>query len=377
MSGDAKLAEMLAQQSVATKAERDLDAEEKKLARIEKEKRSLMDSLASGDFAQQRTRVAFILNMYPAARNSDVALSLKYWETFQPDLYNEHGIKPDVFFQLERVPLIVRARAKIQNEYGLFQADEKIRNRRRGREEEMREAVLQDAAPRQTLQVFSDETGKTEAHVIVGSVWVLNGRAVWTTTQAINNWKEKSTFANREMHFARFGKGDIGAVADYLDVIHANREFLSFKFIAVARANLKRSIEDAVQRLHEFMLLKGLTHEIHNGRVGTPRHLTVTLDEEQSLDKIAIEEMKRRIAAGLEQDHGEQLILEQITAVSSKNSPLVQLADVIAGAVNRRLNFTGQRNHKDEIADLVIEKLGIELQDERDPELDVTVVFRI
>jgi len=242
----------------------------------------------------------------------------------------------------------------------------------------MREAVLEDSAPRQTLQVFADETGKTEAHLIVGAVWVLNGRAVFDVTQAINTWKAKSTFAKRELHFARFGKGDIDAIADYLRVIEANREYLSFKLIAVRRDNLRRSIEDAVQRLHEFMLLKGLEHEVRSGRVGLPRDVTVTLDEEQSLDQIALEGMKQRIHDGLQNRHGDTLTLESVVAVSSKNSALVQLADLVAGSVNRRLNFTGTRNHKDDIADLVIATLGIELDgDEQDADLDATVMFRI
>jgi len=354
------------------------DPAEKKVQRLRKEKRDLIDSLASGDFSTQRARVAYILNMFPTARNSDVTLALKYWAEFQPAFFNPDGIKPEHLFELEHVPLLVRARARIQNEYELFQADVKVRRRRRGLEGEMRDAVREDAAPRQTLQVFADETGKTEAHVIVGAVWVLNGRAVFDVSQAINTWKTGSTFAKREMHFARFGKGDIAAIADYLDVIDANREFLSFKLIAVRRDNLKRSIEDTVQRLHEFMLLKGLEHEVHSGRVGLPRYVTVTLDEEQSLDQIAIEGMKQRIHDGLQKRHENELILESIVAVSSKNSALVQLADVVAGSANRRLNFAGTRNHKDEIADLVIERLGIELDsNERDVELDATVMFRI
>ncbi|SAK86090.1 hypothetical protein AWB76_06011 [Caballeronia temeraria] len=354
------------------------DLAAKKLQRLRKEKRDLVDSLASGDFSTQRARVAYILNLYPAARNSDVTLALKYWEEFQPAFFNPEGIKPEHLFELEHVPLLVRARAKIQNEYELFQADVKVRRRRRGREDEIRDAVLGDAAPRQTLQVFADETGKTEAHVIVGAVWVLNGRAVFDVSQAINSWKAQSTFAKREVHFARFGKGDIGAVAEYLGVISANREFLSFKFIAVRRENLKRSIEDTVQRLHEFMLLKGLEHEVDTGRVGLPRFVTLTLDEEQSLDQIAIEVMKQRMSDGLQNRHGDGLVLESVVAVSSKNSALVQLADVIAGSVNRRLNFSGTRNHKDDIADLVIERLGIGLnRDEVDADLDATVMFRI
>jgi len=355
-----------------------VDPAEKKVERLRKEKRELIDSLASGDFSTQRARVAYILNMYPSARNSDIVLALKYWAEFQPAFFNPEGIKPEHLFELEHVPLLVRARAKIQNEYELFQADGKVRRRRRGLEDEMREAVLEDSAPRQTLQVFADETGKTEAHLIVGAVWVLNGRAVFDVTQAINTWKAKSTFAKRELHFARFGKGDIDAIADYLRVIEANREYLSFKLIAVRRDNLRRSTEDAVQRLHEFMLLKGLEHEVNSGRVGLPRDVTFTLDEEQSLDQIALEGMKQRIHDGLQSRHGDTLTLESVVAVSSKNSALVQLADVVAGSVNRRLNFTGTRNHKDDIADLVIATLGIELDsDEQDADLDATVMFHI
>ncbi|WP_410832621.1 DUF3800 domain-containing protein [Paraburkholderia sp. SIMBA_030] len=126
------------------------------------------------------------------------------------------------------------------------------------------------------------------------------------------------------------------------------------------------------------MLLKGLEHEVNSGRVGLPRYVTVTLNEEQSLDQIAIEGMKQRIHDGLQKRHENELILESIVAVSSKNSALVQLADVVAGSANRRLNFTGTRNHKDDIADLVIERLGIELDSgERDADLDATVMFRI
>jgi hypothetical protein len=84
------------------------------------------------------------------------------------------SIKPETSIELEQVPLLVRARVKIQNEYELFQADGKARRRRPGLE--MREAVHEDAAPRQTLQVFPDETGKTGAHLIVGAVWLVAHR---------------------------------------------------------------------------------------------------------------------------------------------------------------------------------------------------------
>jgi len=137
--------------------ENELDDEEvtidpNKLARIEKEKKELLASLAGGNFTTQKTKVAAILNLYPESRNSDITLALKYWETFQPEIHNTLGILPKDLFRLERLHYIVRARAKIQNEYGLFPADAKVRNHRKKREEVMYDAVPEDVAPRKVIK---------------------------------------------------------------------------------------------------------------------------------------------------------------------------------------------------------------------------------
>ncbi|WP_368086245.1 DUF3800 domain-containing protein [Nitrosospira multiformis] len=58
-----------------------------------------------------------------------------------------------------------------------------------------------------------------------------------------------------------------------------------------------------------------------------------------------------------------------------ENSPLVQLADLVAGAVNRRLNHNGDRNSKDQMADLIIEQLELSLDKADLPELDAAALF--
>lgn len=329
------------------------DIDPAKQLKIEKERKRLLDSLASGDFSTTKTRVAAVLNLYPNTRNSDVALALRYWEDFQPDIFKKSGILPKDLFKLERFHYIVRARAKIQNEYGLFQADEQVKRHRRIREEEMHEAVLSDSAPRRVLQIFADETGKTQNYVIVAAVWILNGRAVFNITRAIQAWKDKSRWAKREIHFTKFGKGDDEPLSEYLDVIEKNREFLSFKVIAVEKSRSKRTIEEIVLKLHEHMLIRGMEHEVSSCRVDLPREIAVTLDEEQSLDAFTLSELTRQVSTVLQQKYGNQISIAKIEAVSSRHSPLVQLADVIAGAVNRRLNPQDERGHKDEMADMV------------------------
>lgn len=349
----------------------------KKIARIEKEKKELLSALAGGDFSTQRTKVAAILNLFPDSRNSDIALALKYWETFQPEIYNPMGIMPKDLFKLERLHYIVRARAKIQNEYGLFQADEKIKHRRKKQEEVMHEAVLEDAEPKKLVYVFSDETGKTHDFVVVAAVWVLSGRAVFKVTQAISEWKEKSAWAHREIHFSRFGRMDFDALKEYLGVIHQNREFLSFKVIAVQKSRTNRNIEEVIAKLHEHMLVRGAEHEIRQGRMDLPREIGVTIDEEQSLDPFALSEMARKVTADFARHYAGQLQLSGIDTVSSRNSALIQLADLIAGAVNRKLNHNGDRNYKDEMSDWIIRTLDLTLDEQGIPGLDVSALFRV
>ncbi|MES1997765.1 MAG: DUF3800 domain-containing protein [Pseudomonadota bacterium] len=349
----------------------------KKLAKIEKEKKELLAALAGGDFSTQRTKVAAVLNLFPDSRNSDITLALKYWETFQPDTYNPDGIKPKDLFKLERLHYIVRARAKIQNEYGLFLADEKIKHRRKQQEEVMHDAVLEDVKPKRVVHVFSDETGKNSNFVIVASVWVLSGRAIFTVSEAIKKWKETSVWANREVHFSRFGKMDFEPLRKYLGVIHQNREFLSFKVIAVEKSRTSRKIEEVIAKLHEHMLIRGAEHEIQQGRMELPREVGMTLDEEQSLDPFTLSEIKRKITDEFTRNYNGELALDTIQTVSSRASALVQLADLVAGAVHRRLNHSGEQNYKDEMADCVIHTLDLSLSEEGIPGLDASALFRV
>lgn len=335
------------------------EARAKKQARVQKEKAALQKSLAAGDFSTTRTRVAFILNLYKDTRNSDVTLAIKYWEQFQPELYSVHGILPQNLFKLERFHLIVRARAKIQNEYGLYLAEDAIRRHRRRNEEAMEADVIADAASRGVIQVFSDETGKTQRYVTVAAIWVLAGRAVYDVTRAVLKWKETSAWVNREIHFARLSAKDEGVLQELLDIVVNHREFLSFKVISYDQEGSRRRVEDIVARLHEFMLIRGLVHEVGSARVALPLTVTVTLDEEPSLDEIARSDLKEAVERRYSELFERRASIESVDSVRSHDSVLVQLADLVAGAVNRRLNHLAERGAKDNMADAIVAAFGL------------------
>lgn len=370
IADDAKPQEVESEpKSSRSKTSEDLLA--KKL-RLEKEAAELQASLRDGVISDVKTRVAWIMNLFPSTRNSDVALTLKYWELFQPELYNAVAMSPRNLFKLERETTIVRVRAKIQNEYQLFPAEAGIRRKRRELEEDVKEAVVEDKPERNIVFVYADETGKNADFVCVAAVWVLTGYAIFKLSHAIRTWQESSPWANSEIHFTDFKKHHQPALPAYLDLVATNREFLSFKVIAVERSTLKRPIDEIVRRLHEFMLVRGARHEIDNKRLKLPHEISLTVDAEQSLDVIACSDIKSRVAASFKADYGDRLSIDDVSTISSHRSELVQLADVVAGAVNRRKNHKGERGYKDEMADMIIDRLQIQLEQDDVPNLDAT-----
>lgn len=345
--------------------------------RLEQEARLLQAALRDGVMSDLKTKVAWILNQFSATRNSDVALTLKYWELFQSSIYNPNSMRPRDLFTLERFTSIARVRAKIQNEYNLFPADAAIRRRRRANEEDVKDAVIEDKPERNMVFVYADETGKTAEYACVAAIWLLTGYALFKLTNAIAEWQERSPWSKGEIHFSEFRKNQLDALADYLGIVKKHREFLSIKVISVERATIKRPIDEVIHRLHEFMLISGAKHEIDNNRIRLPHAIRLTVDAEQSLDVFACADIQNRVAASFKTSYGDQMEVDEVSAVSSHDSAMVQLADVVAGAVNRRRNHRGERNHKDEMADLVIQQLDIQLEEDEIPGVDATVWLHI
>ena len=55
---------------------------------IEKEREEVLENLSSFTTDTIRDKTAWILNHFPSARDSDITLQLRYWETFESDIYN-------------------------------------------------------------------------------------------------------------------------------------------------------------------------------------------------------------------------------------------------------------------------------------------------
>lgn len=334
--------------------------QEKKRTQQVKEIAEIYEAIASGNYSTKRDRIAGILNMFPDSRDSDVTLTIKYWDLFQPELYQAGHFTPFDLFKLERLTTIARLRAKIQNEYGLFLGSEDVRNKRRQREEEIKSEMVSDTAPRRLISVYADETGKNGQFVIIGAVWFLDVRKGLTFQMLVDKWKRENNW-KQEFHFANCGKRDLEAYIQFIDLVATNRDYIGIKFISVDQTGSTRSIEDTVQKLYWHLLLKGFAHEVNSGRATLPRQIDLTIDQSDGCDAISREEIKTSLSNEMTSRFGEGTFVGEIQAVDSKHSAAIQLADLVSGAINRKLNHSGSVGHKDQLADYIISKLELKL----------------
>lgn len=237
-------------------------------------------------------------------------------------------------------------------------------------------AAVEDQPSSKVIFVFADETGKTSEYVSVAAAWILDAYELFRVSQAIGRWQEKSLWSNSEVNFSEFKTHHESALPEYLDVISEQRAFLSFKAISMKRVGLSRSATEIVHRLHEFMLTRGVEHEIYNKRITLPRHIQLTVDEDNSLDAIAIADIESRVKTEFKNSYSDNLVLTSMVSANSARSEMLQLADVIAGAVNRRLSSSDE-NHKTRMADMIIDRLNIQLTEDDVPDLDATAWLSI
>ncbi|WP_372242132.1 DUF3800 domain-containing protein [Pseudomonas sp. Fl4BN1] len=84
-----------------------------------------------------------------------------------------------------------------------------------------------------------------------------------------------------------------------------------------------------------------------------------------------------RVGETFKKRYEDKLQLTSLQTASSKNSALIQLSDVIAGAIGRILNHDGERNFKDDMADLVIQMLDLKIEEGDIDELDSAARFNV
>lgn len=335
--------------------------DQQKEAILEEERRQLLDHISSATVNTKRDKVAWILNHYPETRNSDIALQIKFWETFEADRYKGRSISPDDLYKLTRLTSLVRERARIQNVYNLFIASSEIRQQRGTLSDEEKEKAIEDkpdGCP--TLIVYMDESGKNDNQLIVGSMWFLGGGyPILALHSSLLKFKEYSGF-DKEFHFSTMSRNELPVYLGMINHFLKEAPAVSFKIASVPARGISNK-QDALQQMFYHLLIRGVTSEHETGRAVLPRLLQIWKDaEEEGTDRLLIADLDDRLKQAATSRLKGELYIDEIRCVDSAHNIFMQVADLFTASANRVLNQPGlQRNHKDEFAEFFLDATGV------------------
>ncbi|MEM6328264.1 MAG: DUF3800 domain-containing protein [Bacteroidota bacterium] len=337
-----------------------------KEAKLEAKRARILERVRGGrDFSSLEERVAYVLSQFDATPNSDIALQLQYWEVFEPDLLASNGMpSQEGYYRATRLTQIVRARRVIQNDLGLFIATvEDVAIKRRQRAEDFRVAHIPQDVSVPAVFVYADESGKNEANLVVGSVWMIAPGEFQRFQAECEAWREAND-VRYELHSASLGKPLLTAYKDFISRFVIGRGSLGFKAVSVPSDGIRDSAA-AFTHLFHVLLREGIRHEHESGRAPLPRHIYFTKDAESAgADQLLILKIQGEINRDATTLFNNKLICTVDEPADSSKETLLQIADLFTWAVNRRLNHPDSTNWKGEFANWFLNEIGFELDQE-------------
>jgi len=343
--------------------------------KLEKERQEVLNSAISGNIGNIREKVAYILNNFTSARNSDIELAWLYWSSFENNEFNGNYITKEDLLKLTKISSLTRIRAKIQNEYKLFQANDQVKKNRGVLEKEKKFEAIEDKPGYPFYTIYIDETGKTQEYISIGSLWDTDSKNSFFTLFKLRNWLKEQNI-DYEFHFAELNNNKLEKYKAFFLKFLALYPSAGFKVIIIKRAGLK-NINSAITDLTFHLIYSGIIHENETGRAPLPRLLQVILDkDEEGSDKLKLENIKERIIS----QKIDGLNIDSMEAVDSKGNLYIQIVDLFTSSINRKLhNPNSKENIKDELADYILNLLhfNIDKLDKSNEDIDKSRVFNL
>ncbi|MBL8026595.1 MAG: DUF3800 domain-containing protein, partial [Fibrobacteres bacterium] len=204
--------------------------------------------------------------------------------------------------------------------------------------EEEAKRIIETKPDYPVYTVFADESGKTDKYLIVGSVWALDNKMLTAVTRQYYEWKNKNNITH-EFHFKEIDKKNINDYLKFVQFFLGKAAAFSFKVIMVPRAGLANQ-QDAFTKLYYYLLKSGISHENSSGRAPLPRSLQLYKDqEEEGYDRLLLAQIKDNITKLSALEYNNILVVDELEAIDSKSSHLIQIADLYAGSRNRIYNY--------------------------------------
>jgi len=254
-----------------------------------------------------------------------------------------------------------RARAKIQNEYGLFQANPEIKQRRREKAEDESAKQLADKPRGAEVSFYLDESSKNNQYVIVGGLCSLGDREAYSALGHFLEWRLENRI-DYEFHFTKMSKHKLDAYKRFFQEAMKFSHSFGFKAIVLDQSSgNKRDSSETIRELYYQLVYQGIEHEIEMNRIRLPRPISIKKDQEKGFDKLEMTRVQQELSSSFKKDFSGKLSLEGIQPIDSAANNYIQLADLFIGSLARSLNRkVTPRNHKDELADYILGLLGID-----------------
>ena len=327
-------------------------------ADLESRQNAVLRAVAGAKLDTLQEKVAWILNHFPDTRDSDVTLYIRFWTEFEAEHLHNDVIPLQELYRLTRPMSLTRARAKLQNEFRLFLANDEVRRRRGTLSDEEREKARAQQPRFPKYTVYTDESGKTDDHLVVGSVWFLNGPEILQLSREVESLANNRN-VSAELHFKEITEGVVEFYLEVVDLILQRAAVISFSSLSVERRGHK-NIDLVLAQLHFHLIVKGIEHHDASGRAPLPRSITVFKDQEEAgRDKLLLADLGERLRQASQTRFDGKLQVDHLAPVSSAEDIPVQVADLYTSSVARVLNAKGMRSTpRDRVADALLEGLG-------------------
>lgn len=343
--------------------------------KIEHTRREILSSVTQSRPVLLRDRVAWVLNHYPRTRDSDIELQIEYWRHFDEGVGSRDYITLEQYRDLTRLTSIARYRAKIQNEYRLFQASEEVRRHRGALQTGHQDESIEDKPDLLAYSVAFDESGKTDEHLVVGSVWFLESRFLLTLARRVDKLRERLG-GSMEFHFRNIRDHNRDTYIELIDYLFEDSNSVSFKLISSSQRGVKNKNE-LLQHLCYRLLREGVEHEHRTGRAPLPRELSVWKDaEEEEFDSLFLSKLKTDLERDSATRFGGDLHLGRFEALDSAEHWAMQIADLWSSCVSRVLNSAPGIHAKDAVAGYFMSKMGVASLGDLETDSEGTAVVR-
>jgi hypothetical protein len=345
---------------------------------LEAERAAIIAAVDSAQLTNIERRVAWLLNRYPEARDSDARLWRLYWETFDQDVLSGEYVHLDQLSQITPPTSLTRARAQIQNVLGLFLASPEIRGRR-GTLSDEEKAHFQALPQRQlfpTIAAYADEAGKTEDHLVVGMAWYLHGPDQLVAMRAIQDLAKAYGFES-ELHFKEIDDRRLPFYVSVVDAVLSGTSTIAFTSGNVVRRG-HRNTDEVLREIYYQVAMRSIRHHHETGRARLPRSLILIKDAENAgPDQVLLANLGDRLEQASASLFGAALGIDRLGSDDSEQNVLIQLADLYTSSVSRVLNRTGKPGPKDEFAEYFLKRLGQPIQPDAEQIGDLSVHLRL